>query len=241
VDLCVPNYLHRPMTEAAAAVRKHVICSKPMTAFDGTSLAPGSEPSSVSRAEMLQTATHSTAAMVEATRAAGVLLMYAENWVYAPSIAKANRLATASGGAILGDARRRMPQRIALAVLEAVAKHGRRRAVAAGRTSDRSNAVPQAPGRCERLLRASHFHDCAVLRVLSRAKASHPFSIAVRSRRTGTERLVTIPSPGNHTDRERHSPTRVVEPGRPSRKPLGYHSRGSASGRCRRGRRGVTT
>src|SRR5437762_9800319 len=29
VDLCVPNYLHRPMTQAAAAAGKHVIRSKP--------------------------------------------------------------------------------------------------------------------------------------------------------------------------------------------------------------------
>ncbi len=34
-------------------------------------------------------------------RAARVHLMYAENWVYAPPIAKAARLAAASGGVIL--------------------------------------------------------------------------------------------------------------------------------------------
>jgi predicted dehydrogenase len=50
---------------------------------------------------MLQVAAANATAMVEATRRAGVQLMYAENWVYAPSIAKANRLATAAGGAIL--------------------------------------------------------------------------------------------------------------------------------------------
>ena len=44
---------------------------------------------------MLEAAAENAAAMVEATRRAGVLLMYAENWVYAPSIAKADRLATA--------------------------------------------------------------------------------------------------------------------------------------------------
>src|SRR3981081_1940996 len=44
VDLCVPNYLHRPMTEAAAAMGKHVICSKPLTAFDGSNLAADREP-----------------------------------------------------------------------------------------------------------------------------------------------------------------------------------------------------
>src|SRR5216683_4588975 len=101
VDLCVPNYLHRPMTEAAAQAGKHVICSKPLTAFDGSGLAANREPSSVPKAEMLAAAAENAAAMVEATRRAGVLLMYAENWVYAPSIAKADRLAAASGGAIL--------------------------------------------------------------------------------------------------------------------------------------------
>jgi predicted dehydrogenase len=101
VDLCVPNYLHRPMTEAAAAAGKHVICSKPLTAFDGASMPEGVEPSSVPRSEMLRVAADNAAAMVEATRRAGVILMYGENWVYAPSIAKADRLATASGGAIL--------------------------------------------------------------------------------------------------------------------------------------------
>jgi predicted dehydrogenase len=93
VDLCVPNHLHRPITEAAAAAGKHVICSKPLTAFDG--------PGSVPRGEMLQTALENAGAMVEAARRGGVQLMYGENWVYAPSIVKAARLAEVSGGAIL--------------------------------------------------------------------------------------------------------------------------------------------
>ena len=98
VDLCVPNHLHRPMTEAAAAAGKHVICSKPLTAFDG---AAHEDPSSVPRAEMLAAATDNARAMLRAADAARVKLMYAENWVYAPSIAKANRLATAAEGTIL--------------------------------------------------------------------------------------------------------------------------------------------
>src|SRR5207248_1126397 len=52
VDLCVPNYVHRSMTEAAAAAGKHVICSKPLTAFDAASVAEGVEVSSVPRAQM---------------------------------------------------------------------------------------------------------------------------------------------------------------------------------------------
>jgi predicted dehydrogenase len=91
VDLCVPNHLHRPMTELAAAAGKHVICSKPLTA----SISESSPP------ERLRDACESANAMLEATRQVGVKLMYGENWVYAPSIAKADRLAAAAGGAVL--------------------------------------------------------------------------------------------------------------------------------------------
>jgi predicted dehydrogenase len=101
VDLCVPNYLHRPMTETAAAFKKHVICAKPLTAFDGSAMKPDADVSRVPRKQMLEAATSNAAAMVEATQRAGVELMYAENWVYAPSIAKAARLAAASDGTIL--------------------------------------------------------------------------------------------------------------------------------------------
>jgi len=101
VDLCVPNYLHRPMTETAARFNKHVICAKPLTAFDGSGLPPQTDVGRVPRREMLETATDNASAMVDAARRAGVALMYAENWVYAPSIAKARRLAAASGGTVL--------------------------------------------------------------------------------------------------------------------------------------------
>jgi predicted dehydrogenase len=101
VDLCVPNHLHRPFTEQAAAAGKHVICSKPLTAFDGAGLPPHVRVGEVPRTEMLRVANENATAMVEAAHNANVFLMYAENWVYAPSIAKADRLAAASGGAIL--------------------------------------------------------------------------------------------------------------------------------------------
>jgi len=101
VDLCVPNHLHRPMTEAAAAAGKHIVCSKPLTAFDGYGLPAGADVAAVPRAQMLMAALASADAMLAAAERACVRLMYAENWVYAPPIAKADRLAAASGGAIL--------------------------------------------------------------------------------------------------------------------------------------------
>jgi predicted dehydrogenase len=39
VDLCVPNHLHRPIAEAAAAAGKHIVCTKPLTAYVGQDLA----------------------------------------------------------------------------------------------------------------------------------------------------------------------------------------------------------
>jgi predicted dehydrogenase len=101
VDLCVPNHLHRPMTVQAAAAGKHVICSKPLTAFDGLDLPEDQPLSEVPRQLMLREAETNATAMVDAARRAGVSLMYAENWVYAPSIVKAERLAAVSSGAIL--------------------------------------------------------------------------------------------------------------------------------------------
>jgi len=101
VDLCVPNHVHRSMTEQAAAAGKHIICAKPLTAFAGEDLTPGTDYRTVSRARMLEEAVANADAMVAAAERAHVHLMYAENWVYAPPVAKANRLIAASGGIVL--------------------------------------------------------------------------------------------------------------------------------------------
>jgi predicted dehydrogenase len=104
VDLCVPNHLHRPMTEAAAAAGKHVICTKPLTAYVGQDLpvdAADEEIANQDREQMLAVAGADARAMVEAAERAGVQLMYGENWVYAPAIQKAERLIKAAKGTIL--------------------------------------------------------------------------------------------------------------------------------------------
>ena len=33
VDLCIPNYLHHPLTLQAAAAGKNIVCEKPLTGF----------------------------------------------------------------------------------------------------------------------------------------------------------------------------------------------------------------
>jgi predicted dehydrogenase len=64
-------------------------------------LPEGTRVGEIPRTEMLRVAEENATAMVEAARRAGVMLMYGENWVYAPSIAKADRLAAVAKGAIL--------------------------------------------------------------------------------------------------------------------------------------------
>lgn len=100
VDLCVPNDLHEPLTLAAVAAGKHVICEKPLTGYfggQGAAEPVGATPKML----MLREAVASAERMVCAAQEHGVQLMYAENWLYAPAIVKAARLAEVSGGAIL--------------------------------------------------------------------------------------------------------------------------------------------
>ncbi len=104
VDLCVPNLLHRPIAEAAARAGVHIVCTKPLTAYVGQDLGDNASDADVAardRQTMLAVATADAEAMVAAANEAGVQLMYGENWLYAPAIARAGALVEASGGTIL--------------------------------------------------------------------------------------------------------------------------------------------
>jgi predicted dehydrogenase len=104
VDLCVPNHLHRPMTEMAAEAGKHIICTKPLTAYVGQDLPSSASDDEIAgreRRDMLALVVEDAQAMVAAAEKAGVLLMYGENWVFSPSIAKAAELAAAAAGTIV--------------------------------------------------------------------------------------------------------------------------------------------
>lgn len=104
VDLCVPNHLHRPMTEAAAAAGKHIVCTKPLTAYVGQDLpanATDAEISGRNRRDMLAVVLEDAEAMVQAAQQAGVKLMYGENWIYSPAVMKATALVQESKGTIV--------------------------------------------------------------------------------------------------------------------------------------------
>jgi predicted dehydrogenase len=100
VDLCVPNNLHAPFAIAAARAGKHIICEKPLTGYFGA--AGAAEPAGATpRHIMRQAALAAGQEMLAEASAHGVRLMYAENWLYAPAVQKAARLAAAAGGTIL--------------------------------------------------------------------------------------------------------------------------------------------
>jgi predicted dehydrogenase len=93
VDICSTTDSHHEIAIAAARAGKHVIVEKPLTGFFG--------PASVDRGVMLETALRNSDAVLEAVGKAGVTLCYAEDFVYAPPVAKLRRLLDASGGVIM--------------------------------------------------------------------------------------------------------------------------------------------
>jgi predicted dehydrogenase len=94
IDCCVPNYLHAEIASAALNSGKHVVVEKPLTgAFV--------DPATTAPAAMLDDAVSSADELVQLAASRDRLLCYAENWVYAPPIAKAHRLLATAGGTIL--------------------------------------------------------------------------------------------------------------------------------------------
>jgi predicted dehydrogenase len=93
VDICSTTDTHHEIAVAAARAGKHVIVEKPLTG----AFCDGSEPREVMLAQALRNAD----AALDAVATAGVTLCYAEDFVYAPAVAKLRRLLDASGGVVL--------------------------------------------------------------------------------------------------------------------------------------------
>jgi len=93
VDVCSTTDTHHEIAIAAARAGKHVIVEKPLSGWFGEASDP--------RETMLAGALRNCDAALEAVAKAGVTLCYAEDFVYAPPVAKLRRLLDAAGGAIL--------------------------------------------------------------------------------------------------------------------------------------------
>jgi predicted dehydrogenase len=101
IDVCVPPQLHHEFSIRAAEAGKHIIMEKPLTGYFGAPGDPEPIGHHVSRARMRDVAVENAHAVRAAVRASGVSFCYAENWLYAPPIAKLRRLIAASKGSIL--------------------------------------------------------------------------------------------------------------------------------------------
>jgi len=69
VNVCVPNYLHAPVTISASEHGKHVLCTKPLAV-------------SMKQAEE----------MLRASKRSGVILMYGENWLFTPAAERVKKI-----------------------------------------------------------------------------------------------------------------------------------------------------
>ncbi|MXV17659.1 Gfo/Idh/MocA family protein [Hufsiella ginkgonis] len=100
IHVCTPPVTHEPIVVAALRKNKHVIVEKPFTGYfgDGTEAFNGD---TFSREEGLEATLTSIRNMLEAEKASEGLIMYAENWIYAPAIQKEREILQKTGAQVL--------------------------------------------------------------------------------------------------------------------------------------------
>ncbi len=101
VDLCVPTDLHHEFVIQAAQAGKHIICEKPLTGYFGKDRPEDLVGLAVDRKTMLREALENCEKVAQAVRKNKVRFCYAENWVYAPPVAKLKNLMRVSGGTVM--------------------------------------------------------------------------------------------------------------------------------------------
>ncbi len=100
IHVCVPPVAHEPVSVAGLKRDKFVICEKPLTGYFGD----GSEDFHWDRFDKqiaLDAALASVDRILEAEAGSQGRLMYAENWVYIPSIQKEREILEKTGAQIL--------------------------------------------------------------------------------------------------------------------------------------------
>jgi predicted dehydrogenase len=101
VDICTPPALHATMIVAAVQAGKHVICEKPFTGYFGRPDDKTPIGRHVAKALMYRRVIEEMDLTCAAIKASGRLFMYAEDWVYAPAIAKTVEILEATKDKIL--------------------------------------------------------------------------------------------------------------------------------------------
>jgi predicted dehydrogenase len=87
VHVCTPPSTHEPIVVAALEKNRHVIVEKPFTGYFGDG-SEGFSGDTFSREKGLELTLASIKRMIDAEKKSGGKIMYAENWIYAPSVIK---------------------------------------------------------------------------------------------------------------------------------------------------------
>jgi predicted dehydrogenase len=101
VDICTPPALHAQMIIDAVRAGKHVICEKPLTGYFGRPGDPAPIGTKVPKAAMYEHVMAELKDLRAAIENSGNLFMYAEDWVYAPALAKTVEILNATSDKIL--------------------------------------------------------------------------------------------------------------------------------------------
>lgn len=100
LHVCTPPVTHEPIVVAALKQHKHVIVEKPFTGYFGD----GSDDfngDTFPREKGLEETLQSIRRMLEAEKESEGVIMYAENWVYAPAIQKEREVLEKTGAQII--------------------------------------------------------------------------------------------------------------------------------------------
>lgn len=101
IDICTPPNLHAAMIVDAMQAGKHVICEKPFAGYFGREGDKAPIGKHVPKALMYQRVVEEMEQTAAAIRGTGKLFMYAEDWVYAPAVAKTAEILKATRDKIL--------------------------------------------------------------------------------------------------------------------------------------------
>ena len=100
VDVCAPPAQHEPAALEAIEAGKHVVVEKPFTGAFGPATGAFAGNRAGKKA-LLEDALASADRIVQAARRRGVVLGYAENWVYAPAVQKEREIVEKTEAQIL--------------------------------------------------------------------------------------------------------------------------------------------
>jgi predicted dehydrogenase len=101
IDICTPPALHAAMVVAAMQAGKHVICEKPFAGYFGRGDDKAPIGKHVPKSLMYQRVIEEMDQTCAAMASSGRLFMYAEDWIYAPAVAKTAEILKATKDKIL--------------------------------------------------------------------------------------------------------------------------------------------